>query len=392
LGWVATEDSTDHALLIEWTTRDDVVARAIVYSRELHTDAGNTIGRLADAGLYVSHSKTDREAFISYLSPLFIDNPVYPKITLVKQRGWQWINGDLVFAHEERVISKNPKLKAIPAESGMRLHKTSGTLSEWQQRVGNPFGKHRLGRFAIAIALSGPLHFFLPGLMSAIFHFASETSVGKSLLLSGAASVYGHGGENGGYIQSYSATANALEVRAGLYNDTVLCINELGVADADSFGKLIYKLGGGVARDRLTPSAKLKPQAVWSTPILSSGEIGLQDKLLEGRGRNRATGGQLVRMLEIDVDQRGTGTFGIFDGLKTTLEANELADKLKETTAQYYGTAGIAFIEELLKQQDPGAMVRTHVDQFMARVKPETKTNKPEVLRVARQFAVVHAA
>jgi putative DNA primase/helicase len=73
--------------------------------------------------------------------------------------------------------------------------------------------------------------------------------------------------------------------------------------------------------------------------ILSTGELGIADKIREGGKRVRA--GQEIRILDLDADA-GKGS-GIFDS-----DGAKIADEIRAAAAEAsYGTAGPAFIKAI---------------------------------------------
>jgi integrase len=81
--------------------------------------------------------------------------------------------------------------------------------------------------------------------------------------------------------------------------------------------------------------------------FLSSGEIGLANKLCEdGRGR-RSMAGQAVRLLVVPADA-GAGR-GLLEDLHGAASPGALADTLRNAAGACQGTAGRAFIEHVAR-------------------------------------------
>jgi putative DNA primase/helicase len=81
--------------------------------------------------------------------------------------------------------------------------------------------------------------------------------------------------------------------------------------------------------------------------VLSSGEITLADKIAEAGGR--AAAGQAVRLLDVAADGRA---YGAFDDLHGAHDGAAFADRLRGATAVQYGTAGVAFVTNLLEDRE----------------------------------------
>ena len=101
--------------------------------------------------------------------------------------------------------------------------------------------------FAIATAFAAPL-IELTGADSGGFHFRGLSSIGKTTLVRAAASVWGRGDEHG-MLRTWRPTANRLEGTAALYGDTLLPLDELGVAGAREVGDIIYSLAAGIGKN-----------------------------------------------------------------------------------------------------------------------------------------------
>src|SRR5262245_56643515 len=86
-----------------------------------------------------------------------------------------------------------------------------------------------------------------------------------------------------------------------------------------------------------------KPVASWLTLVLSSGELSVAAKMLEGGSRVRA--GQEVRVVEIDADA-GKG-FKIFTTAGPDGNPRKLDDDIQAAAATHYGAAGPAFIRAM---------------------------------------------
>jgi hypothetical protein len=412
VGKVMTENDEQHSLLIEWKTRGgyhpppkdprdmsgkeleewtrlcnatSMVHRMIVSAGELHSNTMGLIGRLSEAGLIVTHNRTAREKFAEYLSPHF-DSIGLKKITLLLARGWSPVDGHLVFAHEFGTIKTDPSVEVILKNDDLVLHGRQGTFEQWQQRVGNPAGKHQLMIVALSVAACGPLIKLMGASLFGV-HFWGPTSKGKTTLLCTAASFYGDGDEHGRYIQPWTSTINSLEKRLELASDTLLPIDDLGAADPYPFFSALYRLFNGVGRGRLTSSAQLREQSTWATPVISTGEIRPQDKLEEIRNRKQ-TGGQEVRMIALHVVRDGFA-HGAFDTPESNAEAAALSKAIRKAARECYGTAGPVYVERLAMLGDREKVISDLIDEFLA---PLPHDMSAEVRRVADHFALLAAA
>src|SRR5271166_263531 len=190
-------------------------------------------------------------------------------------------------------------------------YRQSGTFEGWQEHVARyAAGNSRLG-LALATAFAAPL-LYPTSSESGGFHFRGGSSTGKTTALIVAGSAWGGGGVRG-FIRTWRATSNGLEGVAALHCDALLCLDEMGQVDGREAGQIAYMLGNGCGKARANRDGFARPSAEWRSLFLSSGEVGLADKIAEdGRGR-RAAAGQQVRIVDIAADA-GAG-LGLFENL-----------------------------------------------------------------------------
>lgn len=148
-------------------------------------------------------------------------------------------------------------------------------------------------------------------------------------------------------------------------------------------------LSNGCGKVRAGRAGDSRPVAEWRSLFLSSGEIGLADKLAEdGKGR-RAAAGQQARLVDLRADA-GAG-LGLFEDIHGAASADVFARALKSAAAEHYGHAARAFIEKVAA--DPLAVadkVSSHRQKFLAAHVPAGADG--QVSRVAVRFALAGAA
>ena len=262
-----------------------------------------------------------------------------------------------------------------------------GTLAEWQQRVARfAAGNSRLV-LAMSAAFAAPL-LHIVGAESGGFHLRGPSSIGKTTALLVAGSVWGGGGV-AGYVRQWRATDNGLEAVAQAHCDALLCLDELSQIDAKAAGAAAYMLANGAGKARAGRGGEGRTPAEWRLLFLSSGEIGVADKVAEdGRGRKLAAG-QQVRVIDIPAD--AGAALGSFEHLHGFESADAFARHLKHAAGEHYGTAGRAFLAEVAGKLDA---VREAVAGFKADfVKEHCPAGADgQVSRVAARFALVAAA
>ncbi|MGD0186966.1 MAG: DUF927 domain-containing protein [Roseiarcus sp.] len=333
---------------------------------------------LADAGLRIS--PLQQRGLAEYLSSLSVDG----RVTVVNRTGWHDIGGKHVFALPSEAIGVGDGARVIIDAAALGPYEARGSLDDWKQGVGGLTSGHALPVFMVSAALAGPL-VHLVGAEGGGVHVFGNTSIGKSAMLQAAASVWGRG-DTGGYVRSWRATANGLEGAAASATDTCLVLDELGLAEPRDVAASVYSLANGQGKARATRDGSLRDPKSWRVSVLSSGELPLEAKLGEDRGR-RARAGQLLRVLDIPAD-RGLG-FGAFDHAGGFGDAGKLADAIKSAAVTAYGTAGPEFIRRIVaygveKVADTG---RKFIGQFVDRVVERGASE--QVVRAAKKFALI---
>jgi uncharacterized protein (DUF927 family) len=265
-------------------------------------------------------------------------------------------------------------------------YRKSGTLEGWQDHVARyAIGNSRLG-LALSTAFAAPL-LYPTSSESGGFHFRGGSSTGKTTALIVAGSAWGGGGVRG-FIRTWRATSNGLEGVAALHCDALLCLDEMGQVDGREAGAIAYMLANGCGKARANRDGFARPAAEWRLLFLSSGEVGLADKIAEdGRGR-RAAAGQQVRIVDIAADA-GAG-LGLFENLHGFPSADAFARHLKMAASEHYGLAWRAFMRLLTKDFDAIApTVNLCRDEFLAENCPAGADG--QVSRVAARFGLVAA-
>ena len=121
---------------------------------------------------------------------------------------------------------------------------------------------------------------------------------------------------------------------------------------------------------------------------LSSGEVGLSDKMAEIRA-NAQRPGQEVRLADIPADA-GCG-MGIFEELHGFPDAGALSLHIREESERCHGHAGRLFLERLTEhREEVRDRLREVLPLFVSRICPANADG--QVKRVALRFAVCAAA
>lgn len=260
---------------------------------------------------------------------------------------------------------------------------TKGTLTAWKKEVaalciGNP-----LMMFAVSHAFTGPLLSIL-GLNGGGFHLRGVSSRGKSTIQYVAASVWGERA----LLQSWDGTPSGFEGIAAACNDTLLNIEELHVADPKTVGEVVYMLANGQGRLRGKSNGTLQAPQRWRVPVLSSGEVSLEDHMASA-GR-KMFAGQDVRLINLEADCR---THGAFDVLHDASSAKMFAEQVDHACLDNYGHAGPRFVRAVMSNVGHKQSFQRNVDGFCRVVAKEADLSPDgQVHRVLKRFAVAALA
>ena len=367
-------------VLLRWEDHDGREHRHALPRSSLAGDGADARRVLLDGGLFLTPSRKGRELLNALL--VAVRSPA--RVTATSRIGW---HGAAFVLPDESFGARHGEGLLLQGSGAVEhAFRQRGTLQQWQDDV----ARYAVGNSRLLLALSAAFAAPLVGLCDAEsggIHLRGPSSTGKSTALVVAGSVWG-GGEPGGYVRSWRATANGLEGVALGHCDALLCLDELAQLSAREAGEVAYMLANGSGKSRATRDGAARRASRWRLLFLSSGEIGLADKVAEdGRGK-RLAAGQQVRIIDLPADA-GTG-LGLFEELHESASAEALARHLKSAAAASYGTAGRAFLGPIA--DDPVSIrsaVSTHLKNFVATHVPALAGG--QVQRVAQRFALVAA-
>ena len=367
-------------VLLRWKDPDGR-ERDWALPRSMLAGDGTEIRRaFLDGGLYVGAGPKARNLLTTFLSAVHIDQ----RARAVTTTGW---HGN-AFVLPDGAIGQPNGERVILQTTGAVDHayNVKGDLTSWRDQVARyAVGNSRLAlaiSTAFAAALVGPC-----GAESGGIHLRGRSSIGKSTALHAAGSVWG-GGDRG-FIRAWRATSNGLEAAATSHNDALLCLDELAQLSGREAGEVAYMLANGAGKARAARDTSLRKMSRWRLLFLSSGEIGLADKIAEDVRGRRQTAGQQVRVVDVPAD---TGSsFGLFETLHGFDEPGDLAKHLVDATRSQYGLAARTFIDEVSGDlENVREAVKEHVASFTRDHVPANADG--QVSRVAGRFALIAAA
>jgi putative DNA primase/helicase len=367
-------------VLLHWKDHDGRDHQFALPRSTLAGDGSEARRILMDGGFFIAPSQTARGLFNSFL--LQVKSPNRARAT--QRVGWH--GNSFVMPDDCYGVDERDTLLLQSATAQEHAFRQSGTLESWRQNV----GQYATGNSRLVLALSAAFAGPLIGPCSAEgggIHFKGASSTGKSTALHVAGSVWG-GGDANGYVRSWRATANGLEGVCLGHSDTLLCLDELSQLAAKDAGEAAYMLANGSGKSRSSRDGSARRAARWRVLFLSSGEIGLADKVAEdGRGRKLAAG-QQIRIVDVSADA-GAG-MGMFEELHGFASAEALARHLRAATQQHYGVASREYLAAIVPQIDEiRKMVTTVVKAFCETYVPKGADGQVE--RVAQRFGLIAA-
>ena len=358
-------DGNEWGLMLEWIDPDGNKHAWAMPVEMLFRQGNDWYSILASGGWFGNPSTRSKlAAFLSTVRPL-------RRIRCVLRTGWH----ESVYVLPDTVYGVTEEDTVLQSSQHGGLYRTSGTMEGWREIAELCVGNSRLS-FALCAAFAGPL--LRPaGLEGGGFSFEGGSSSGKTTALQIAASVWG-GPE---HVRSWRATDNGLEGIAALHNDNVLILDEMGQVNGRVLAECAYMLANGQGKGRSNREGGIRRSQNWRLLFLSSGELGLSDKLAENGLKSR--GGQEVRFVGLPVDS------SMLASLHGLPDAGAVANRIKLLASEHYGHAGHDFLQKLTKVETLNA-VRAEIGPAMAdavrHLVPEGADG--QVRRVAMRFAL----
>ncbi|MXS84484.1 DUF927 domain-containing protein [Nitrosomonas sp. HPC101] len=360
--------------LVRFSDPDGRLKNIVIPMRAFNGDGMEATGRLLDDGLAVIPKA--RQLVLQYLQEQCPDK----RASVTDKTGWHGTGDTMVYVLPNRFIGDAAASDEwLFANHRQENHFTQqGTLDEWKQHVARLcHGNSRL-IFSICTAFASPLLHIL-GLEGGGFHWRGDSSSGKSTVLQVAASVCG--GRQ--YVQRWRSTDNSMEGIAQSHSDALLVLDEIKELEPRVAGETAYMLSHGSGKSRSNSDGTLRSKAKWRLLYLSSGELSLSEHMASIGKETHA--GMELRLCDLPADA-GKGS-GVFDDIHGYANGAEFSKALDDAARQFYGTAFIAFIEQILSHRQAiidqwnearAAFERSVLDQSVS----------GQARRVAREFAL----
>jgi putative DNA primase/helicase len=366
-------DGCSWGLLLQWEDRDGRVKTWAMPKSLLAGDGVDVRRALLDRGLAIASGTKARNLLTNYLVSQRSDE----RARAVPTTGWH--DGQFVFPDCSVGKADGERCFFQTEHSFAHNYNVRGTVQDWKENV----ARFAVGNSRLAFSISTSVAAILInacGIESGGFHFRGASSIGKSTALLAAGSVWGGGGRNG-FLTSWRATSNALEGVAVTHNDALVCLDELSLVAARDASESAYMLANGSGKSRAARNGSLRKPAEWALLFLSSGEIGLAEKIAEDLRGRRETAGQEVRFVDIPAD---TGEHGLFENLHGFPSSQAFADHLRIMARESYGAAARAFIEAVASDLDAAA-IKQGAKSFIKDHCPEGADFQVQRFRIRRR-------
>ena len=369
----------DWGLLLEWRDPDGNTKRWACPQKILTSDPQTLRGELARRGLEFGIGKRAKEKFEDFI----LTWPAQKRAICSEKSGW--CNNAFITPQKVFISKKCQDIYIYQNDNGTNsFFSTSGTLDGWKSSVAELAAGNSRFVFAISAVFAGPLlRFQENGSDSGGFNLRGSSSCGKTTALMCAASVYG----GPRFIQQWRATANGLEAVAEAHNDCLLILDELAQIDPYVAGECAYLLANGSGKNRMTKSLIAPTPRKWRLLFLSAGELSLSDHMLESGKKAKA--GQELRLADLPADA-GMG-MGAVENLHGFASSLDLVNRLRDVTSKkQYGTAGEAWLEWLVGQNNLEERVSARVKSWVAEMAAICPSGK--AARVLMRFGLVAVA
>lgn len=288
--------------------------RRDVVDRKAVRDARRALAELPPSSAIDSNNAAN---VVTWLSEYARHNEHRLRVTRFSDKcGWQDLAGVRCFLMDRPITSGRSKVEIVADDSGDRIDmldalKPKGSYKAHKDALKRAFDEDGICALVVLGALAAPL---LRPLRAPNFgiHLFGDSSTGKTSKVVVGSSVYGDP-RNAQWLGSWNTTATAIELRASMFCDLPLCLDEVGAGDRYSIERQIYTLINGGGKARAQRSMQLRKMAVFRNVCLSTGEHELAS--------DQANTGAQVRILQF----RSSG-FGGYGAAQVDAIRNACAD------------------------------------------------------------------
>lgn len=197
--------------------------------------------------------------------------------------GFSRYHNQLIFKHQESVGLQN--IKGIKEEShyvGPLNIKPMGSYDNWLETIKDYVLGNPALELALILGFSAPVIGYIGdqlGIESLFFHIYGNSSSGKTTACFIATASFGSPNtREGGLIQSWNTTMNALQATIADNRGVPMVFDECSMSNVSDYTNLIYSIGEGREKARMGADLELRKSRTWMTTILSTGEMSLLEK------------------------------------------------------------------------------------------------------------------
>lgn len=367
LGATRDKDGNDWGLMLQWKDADNKEHTWAMPDTFLYAQSGELLTQLAHGGWLGNPAcKKLIAAFLTTCMPI-------KRYRCITHTGWYnncYVLPEVVYGQSN--CNEQIVLQSLHYTG---LYQTGGSLENWQEMAALCVENFILC-FTLSCAFAGPL-LSIAGMEGGAFSLEGDSSCGKTTALKVAASVWG----NTNHLRGWRTTDNGLECTAALHNDNLLILDELSQVKARVLDEAIYMLANGTGKARSGKDGTLRKSQYWLALVLSSGELGLADKLAEDGKRSRA--GQDVRFCGVPVEKSD------IIHLHGMTDAGQLIRRITELCGENYGHAGRLYLQKLTMPENLEhlrSLLRGELDSIVKSFCP--KDTDSQIMRVAMRFAL----
>ncbi|MFD2831055.1 DUF927 domain-containing protein [Corticicoccus populi] len=244
--------------------------------QKIHEDdmailSSRRIEELATYGLPVhSRNKVALSAALMDMAFNLPETTLYEQVGLINDGNGLDYYGDRALRKDAELDSKSP-YNLSP----------SGSAEEWMKMFKEQVEGNTPLEFAVVLGVSGVVLTYLKDAGKDVFcpvvHISGESSTGKTTAAKLALSTAGSPKSNKGLFDNWNATSNAIIGKLSNNMGIPVCFDEISASNNLSITDLIYTISEGVERSRSDVNGVARPPRHWSTIVLSTGEMGIDE-------------------------------------------------------------------------------------------------------------------
>lgn len=371
IGQARDPDSMGWCNVVKFIDQDNIPRTWLMPKGLLAGDKREVIRELLERGLFVVVGSKAKSALFDY-----INHGGNDRFTAVESTGWH--GGSFILPDE--TINGSDDGESYMLRSHKPTTPRQGTLDSWRESVASQcVGNSRL-LLGVSAALATPL-LDVAGVENGCIHYVGGTSIGKSKVLTVAATVFGIA------VPKWNSTKNGIEGTAAEHSDIGLMLDEIGEMDARAVGEVVYMLGNGMGKVRASRNGTSKQPVKFRLITQSNGEKTLGEHMASAG--QKAMAGQEIRILDIEADA-GKG-MGVFENIHEAPSSSAFADSLETLSKQHSGHAGPAFVKYIVSNRSRCADHIKEIEQTFAEAHG-LHAESGQVHRAAKRFALIAAA